>query len=84
MKKEYVKPYLAVESFQLDASVASGCLIQLTHDIDGCTLSDDRGINYNDVLFGAECQKEGGVNMMQENPDICYHAMARSGPYLES
>ena len=37
MKKTYTKPYIAVESFQLDAAIAAaadGAMIMLTADID--------------------------------------------------
>ena len=74
MKKEYVKPYLAVESFQLDASVAGGCATKLGHDEKGCTFltARDQGV-YLDIQFGPACGEIGGIDMLQENPDICYH-----------
>ena len=84
MKKEYVKPYLAVESFQLDASIASGCGIKLYYSGTACTMVDDKGEKTLDINFGPACEEQGGINMLQEDPDICYHAMAGRGIYLES
>lgn len=78
MKKTYVKPYVAVESFQLDAAIATSCssngLYTLGYSIDTCTLEDNKGstefigLNY----FGAACVH----NVMLEgdgNDLICYH-----------
>lgn len=80
MKKEYMKPYLAVESFQLDAAIAGACTgkMILAHSIDDCTLVDDQGTNYGDIHFGQSC----GINIRVE--DTCYQAMQYSALYLES
>lgn len=78
MKKLYTKPYLAVESFQLDAAIASSCTGDdkqaLGYSLNTCTLEDDKGtqefigLNY----FGNACvhnvQVEG-----DGNDQICYH-----------
>lgn len=73
MKKSYVKPYIAVETFQLDAAIASSCTSQgkqpLNYSMDVCTLEEEMpGLGY----FGNECthdvQVEGDGNDL-----ICYH-----------
>ena len=80
MKKEYIKPYLAVESFQLDAAIAGSCTgkMILAHSVNDCTLVDDKGINWGDIYFGEKC----GTNVVA--PDACYQAMTYSTLYLES
>ena len=73
MKKEYVKPIVMVEFFQLDAAIASTCSddkkISLNHYMNSCTLEETMpGLGY----FGNACthdvQVEGDGNDL-----ICYH-----------
>lgn len=73
MKKKYVKPYIVVESFQLNAAVASACSKEnkypLNYGMDVCTLDEEEpGLNY----FGPACihnvHVEGDGNDL-----ICYH-----------
>lgn len=85
MKKEYVKPFLAIESFQLDAAIAGSCgdagKMILGQAIDHCTLGDDGNGDPDyggDIYFGAACDADITVD------DICYQAMAYSGAYLVS
>ena len=99
MKREYRKPYLAVESFQLDAAVASGCAqeskITLNQGLDNCV--PDYG-----YLFGGACEGAGGVNVVSDNyyntnystgnpagineagSDACYHAIQYRAIYMNS
>ena len=68
MKKEYSKPYMMVESFQLNAAIAASCSSEGKNPINfyqsNCTLEEELpGLGY----FGAAC--EGDVT----NPDFCYH-----------
>ena len=85
MKKEYVKPYLAVESFQLDASIASGCGAKLGATADNCSfLTSEVDL---DIYYGAGCQEAGGIDMMQYSnggPQICYHGPAGTYSLLNS
>ena len=83
MKKEYMKPYLAVESFQLDAAIAGSCSgkVVLGHSLETCTLDDDKGINYGDPFLGLACGKDG-IDILEK--DACYQAMASAMGYLES
>ena len=78
MKKEYVKPYIAVESFQLNAAIASSCSseskIPLNHYEDTCHNPDGPG------YFGDACGSGGGVDMTppyehggDDNDGLCYH-----------
>lgn len=73
MKKEYIKPYLLVESFQLDAAIAAACSTEnklaIHYGLDSCTAEEEApGLNY----FGNKCvhdiQVEGDGNDL-----ICYH-----------
>lgn len=73
MKKEYRKPYLLMESFQLDAAIAATCTQQglqpLNHGLDTCDLDDEMpGLNY----FGNACIHDVKVEG-DGNDLICYH-----------
>lgn len=87
MKKTYSKPYLAVESFQLNAAIAGACSgkITLAHSVDTCTTHDDTGIKDTTVfLFGGVCPSEipNGIDITQM--DTCYQAMSMSDQFLTS
>ena len=77
MKKEYVKPYLALESFQLVAALAGACSengkTPLNQGVDTCTLEDS-------ILFGNAC----GIGNVHETPDLCYQGPVNGGLYLTS
>lgn len=82
MKKEYTKPYLAVESFQLDAAIAGACAnkpIQINHQVNECVLGDNKG-EVTDIYFGAVC----GYNAEVNDDGTCYQAFVGSDTYLES
>lgn len=73
MKKDYKKPYLLVESFQLDAAIAASCSSEkkmpLHYGLDTCTLEVDMpGFNYFGNLCIHDVQVEGDGNDL-----ICYH-----------
>ena len=73
MKKEYKTPYLIMESFQLDAAVATSCSgagrVALNHDINSCDL-DSIGIEY----FGSACDMDIVNNPGGDDDDtFCYH-----------
>lgn len=86
MKKEYIKPYLAVESFQLNAAIAGACTgkITLNQSVDECTTHDGNGmVNTSVFLFGAACiQIPNGIDITQQ--DTCYQAMSMSDQFLTS
>lgn len=82
MKREYAKPFLAVESFQLDAAIAGDCggdKQKLNQEINECTMRDSQGMyDSEDFNFGMAC----GINVVQEDP--CYHAMSLGVAYMIS
>ena len=73
MKKDYKKPYLLVESFQLDAAIAASCSSEkkgpLNYGLDTCTLEEELpGLGY----FGNLCRHD--VKVVGDGYDtICYH-----------
>lgn len=77
MKKEYRKPYLLMESFQLNAAVASSCSSQgmtaINYYMNNCTAQEEApDLNY----FGPACAADGiDVNLIgaDSNDGICYH-----------
>ena len=79
MKKEYVKPYLAFESFQLVAALAGSCNIKLNHSIHGCDSGVDGG-----GWFGRDC----GDNIFEYDnvteDGVCYQGPVEGGLYLTS
>ena len=73
MKKTYSKPYIAVESFQLDSTIAAACTQEnkrpLGYTMDTCDLQDEMpGLNY----FGNACIPDVKVEG-DGNDLICYH-----------
>ena len=73
MKREYKKPYLLVESFQLDAAIAASCSSEkkmpLNYGMDTCTLEEELpGLGY----FGNLCIHDIKVDG-DGNDYICYH-----------
>lgn len=79
MKKTYSKPYIAVESFQLDAAIAAACsskpgVYALGYSLDTCTLEDNRGSTEFKGLhyFGNACIHDVKVEG-DGNDLICYH-----------
>lgn len=80
MKKTYTKPYIAVESFQLDAAIAASCSPtkgSLGYSVNTCTLSDEKGIYLPNLPYlGFACANEGNadiVNGGDGNDSPCYH-----------
>lgn len=73
MKKEYVKPYLALESFQLVAALAGSCnegyAKPLNQSMDECNLEE-----WGEFMFGAGCDD----NVLQ-GEDNCYQTMLEGG-----
>lgn len=73
MKKTYCKPYLFMESFQLNAAIAAACSkehkVALNYGMDTCTLEEEEpGLNY----FGNACVHDVKVEG-DGNDLICYH-----------
>lgn len=83
MKMKYNKPYLAVESFQLNAAIAGSCAgenkLQLNYNLDNCNLDDDKGTDYGIQVFGGGCftsvqtnDKGGCYNQYYGTDEIIY------------
>lgn len=73
MKKEYRKPYLAVESFQLDAAIAGACKdagkYTLNHYESSCRPSGD-GVGF---YFSFACGAQGGLDVIHPDGEgPCY------------
>lgn len=73
MKKTYVKPCVAVETFQLNAAVAAACSqenkLPLNYSMDTCTLQEEApGLNYFGNICIHDIKVEGDGNDL-----ICYH-----------
>lgn len=83
MRMEYQKPYLAVESFQLNAAIAGACsapgMMALGHSPNTCTLQDEKGDKYGTLtFFGAACDTAGGIDIVNNDTpdkDYCYQAL---------
>lgn len=91
MKREYQKPYLAVESFQLNAAIAGACAGKdniLSHRVNTCTMRDEDGEkDSNAVFFGTNCQFTT-VPIGGNNGEYCYQnfkeAATISANYVDS
>ena len=73
MKKEYSKPYLLVESFQLDAAIAASCSASgaqaINYSLNTCTAEEEvPGLTY----LGDKCVDDIVVDG-DGNDTICYH-----------
>lgn len=81
MKREYQKPYLAVESFQLNAAIAASCTSEkksaIHYGLDDCWLGDQEG-EPDDVYFGNACV----VDLNNNDEGLCYQGPI--GNYSES
>ena len=83
MKKEYSKPYMVVESFQLNAAIAASCSSEektpLNFYQNNCTLEEEApGL----VYFGAACAGNGvdvtNPDFVDDNGTLCYHGPIHS------
>ena len=72
MKKKYEKPCIIIESFQLNAAVASSCTnegkLALNYNMNICKRDDIQGFTY----FGLACTHDVRVEG-DGNDLICYH-----------
>ena len=75
MKKKYVKPYLGMESFQLNAAVAAVCSdddrVPINHRAETCSFPEGRD-QYGQFFSLVNCQMDltGGED---GNNTLCYH-----------
>ena len=79
MKKIYKKPYLGVESFQLNAAVAAACSSDgrrpINHRSTTCSFPEKSGQFFSLV----NCQIDVSDGSVDGNDTICYH-----GPLLSN
>lgn len=73
MKKQYKKPYLALESFQLNAAIANACSTTkrtpIRHQEDTCSYPVGSGQFFS--LFNCQVDVSDGSN--DGNDTLCYH-----------
>lgn len=73
MKKEYTKPFIIVESFQLNAAVAASCSsdnkIAINYGENTCDDLEETGASY----FGAACSTDVTTYGGDNNDTFCYH-----------
>ncbi len=75
MKKTYVKPELSFESFELSASIASGCSVKTYHGVDSCSLIP--GV----VVFSSEYN---GCEFIPEENGYCYQTLEDASKIFDS
>ena len=80
MKKEYVKPYLALESFQLVAALAGSCDEPLNHSLEKCNFVDEDFDTFNPLFAYSACE----MNIFDTDEGVCYHEAVAGGIYLTS
>ena len=94
MKKTYVKPYIAVETFQLNAAIAAACSSEgkytLGFGMNSCTLEDDKGsTEFIGVgIFGLACAANDGHDVINiegdGNDTLCYHGPHYNDKFMNS
>lgn len=77
MKKEYSKPLLAYEAFQLTAAIAGDCSLKLNHYSDSCT-ADANGTGLGPNTIGEffsyyNCQLDLTGPEQDGAETLCYH-----------
>ena len=83
MKKSYVKPYIAVESFQLDAAIAASCSSQGYVPLG----KGESNCFHESGVFGLGCEHDatGGNGVYGDNNDeLCYHGPTYGMTFMAS
>lgn len=79
MKKQYESPYLGVESFQLDAAIATVCsesgAVSINHYEDTCSFPKNSG----QYFSYTNCQIDVTDASLDGNNTHCYHGPLLSG-----
>lgn len=81
MKKEYAKPFLAVESFQLDAALAGACKDAGALELIGPTADKCiKDLGGGDIIFSFACAQQNGddITHNDSNDELCYQAFQPS------
>ena len=81
MKKEYIKPSIIIENFEVNEFIAGACAEQgrspidittiINSTLEGCMLDDGSGT----FMFSSYCLDNGGINGMIDNVDACYQGI---------
>lgn len=77
MKKQYVKPELYFENFELSTTVATGCSIIVNHAATQCTI-DIPGIGT--IFINDSCM----TTEVADDDKICYHVPFDSNKLFSS
>lgn len=76
MKKIYTKPFIAVESFQLNAAIAASCSSQgkqkVGFTMDGCNLAEEAP---NEIYIGKACAENILNSDINTDDGLCYQAL---------
>lgn len=84
MKKTYTKPYIAAESFQLDAAIAASCSSEGKQEINygqnNCTALEEYGVAY----FGVGCDPQIVEADGTGNDTLCYHGPISTALFMNS
>lgn len=75
MKKNYSKPLIVIETFQLDAAVAANCEIALGHAIGDCWNNTNDKYVFNWDLCSVDLTPADDDG----NDTICYHGPSLTG-----
>lgn len=84
MKKNYTKPYIVVETFQLDAAIAASCSSEgkqpLNFGQNSCTALEEIGVAY----FGTGCDPQVVKADGTGNDTLCYHGPISPDLFMNS
>lgn len=82
MKKKYIKPYIVIESFQLDAAVAASCssqdYIPINYNENGCGF-DEISTGYWQFFNYDNCEMDLTGPEGDGNDTTCYHGPMLAG-----
>ncbi len=71
MKKQYVKPAMFSEAFDICDSIAAGCGIAVGPTRDTCSYSDPTVPDIKFFIAGGACNMTPGPG--DDNNQVCYH-----------
>lgn len=90
MKKEYKKPQIIIEKFELNDYIASCNVRDISLDVNGCKIPDwiannENLLDYWDFgLFTNKCEQVGGAYDDLELGEICYQAPSATNIIISS
>lgn len=68
MKKEYKKPMVRIERFDLSESIALGCELKSNHAMDVCAYEDNGWMTFSSAIKACV-----DAQIDQEDEKLCYH-----------